>query len=185
MLRWQQHLSLAIFFFTSTSTSSPVSVYYPFIIRSWLQESPQSGVRDAAAMTPPLMLPLQLIGRLSAPLPTHTHPAPSIRVFWIFIFMPADCVPSSRRRPRKPCDRLVNAGSWEVRSKTCAKKPMLCLERWHIFLDRLAAYQEARYYHKRQSLAIGWKLNKDRKCILQLNTIKACEISISETAVRI
>lgn len=93
------------------------------IIRSWLQESPQSGVRDAAAMTPPLMLPLQLIGRLSAPpLPPHTPPAPSIRVFWIFIFMPADCVPSSRRRPRKPCDRLVNAGSCEVRGKTCAKK---------------------------------------------------------------
>lgn len=152
MLRWQQHLSLAIFFFTSTSTSSSVSVYYPFIIRSWLQESPQSGVRDAAAMTPPLMLPLQLIGRLSAPpppLPTHTPPAPSIRVFWIFIFMPADCVPPSRRRPRKPCDRLVNAGSCEVRGKTCAKKTMLCLDRWHILLDRLAACQEARYYHKR------------------------------------
>lgn len=64
------------------------------------------------------------------PLPTRTPPAPSIRVFWIFIFMPADCVPSSRRRPRKPCDRLVNAGSCEVRGKTCAKKkPMLCLDR--------------------------------------------------------
>lgn len=150
MLRWQQHLSLAIFFFTSTSTSSSVSVYYPFIIRSWLQESPQSGVRDAAAMTPPLMLPLQLIGRLSAPPSPHTHPRPPPLGYSGFSFLcPQIVSPPSRRRPRKPCDRLVNAGSCEVRGKTCAKKTMLCLDRWHILLDRLAACQEARYYHKR------------------------------------
>lgn len=52
----------------------------------------------------------------------------------------------------------------------CKKTNALLGEMTH-FLDRLAACQEARYYHKRQSLAIGWILNKDRKCI---KDIKAC-----------
>lgn len=65
------------------------------------------------------------------PLPSpHTHPRPPPLGYSGFSFLcPQIVSPPSRRRPRKPCDRLVNAGSCEVRGKTCAKKTMLCLDR--------------------------------------------------------